>query len=375
MLIRCTKKLLDKLNIKPGENIEGDSLFSWHANLITMNRRKTVVLVNDKNRYIIVLYGLKAKDFKGLDDHIRQAIRETFQEEGIKDEIINKYINHSKDIYYTKTRDKKFVARMNKACETVHYFGDYILEGRINQSALNFEVSRLLVGSGSHEYIKPHRELYKDLEVFAGQPVIGCKALELKVTLDLNKHNIWRRIVVPAHMTFNRLHKVLQVAFGWKDYHLHEFFVYSDEKIDNDLSINHPGYHKEGYKPVVNLVCSQESLLEFENDIPVKLEKGIRLSDYMPAKMKYNYDYGDNWQHYIEVEKVIEESDRNYPFCLEGEGNSPPEDVGGEQGFEEFLKIIKDEKHPEHEEMVNWGRWQGYEEFNIDMVNRLLKNK
>ncbi len=105
MLIRCTKKLLDKLNIKTGENIEGDPLFSWHANLITMSRRKAVVLVNDRNRYVIVLYGLKAKDFKELDDHIRQAIRETFQEEGIKNEIIEKYINHSKEIYYTKTKD------------------------------------------------------------------------------------------------------------------------------------------------------------------------------------------------------------------------------------------------------------------------------
>ncbi len=110
---------------------------------------------------------------------------------------------------------------------------------------------------------------------------------------------------------------------------------------------------------MVNLVCSQEELLEFGNDIPVKLEEGIRLSDYMPAQMKYNYDFGDNWQHYIEVKKIIEESNRNYPFCFEGEGNSPPEDVGGEQGFEEFLEIINDKKNPEHEDMVNWGRWQG----------------
>ncbi len=375
MLIRCTKKLLDKLNIKAGENIEGDPLFSWHANLITMSRRKAVVLVNDRNRYVIVLYGLNAQDFKELDDHIREAIRETFQEEGIKNEIIDKYINHSKEIYYTKTKDRKSVARMNKSCETVHYLEDYVLEDRINQSTLNNRASRLLVGDGPRKYIEPHEELYKDLEGFAGQPVIGCKALELKVNLNLWNHNIWRRIVVPANITFDRLHEVLQVSFGWKDCHLHEFFIYSDEEIDNDLSINHPGYHKEGYKPVVNLVCSEEDFLEYENDMPIIIEKGVKLSDYLSAKMKYNYDYGDNWQHYIEVEKTIEECDRNYPFCIDGEGNTPPEDVGGEQGFEEFLEIINDKKHPEHENMVNWGRRQGYEEFDIDMVNRKLKTR
>ena len=36
-------------------------------------------MVNDKNRYVIVLHGLKAKDFKKLDELILQAIRETFQ--------------------------------------------------------------------------------------------------------------------------------------------------------------------------------------------------------------------------------------------------------------------------------------------------------
>ena len=374
MLIQCTKKLLDQLNIKPEAHLEEDPLFSWHANLIRVGRRKAVVLVNDKNRYVIVLHGLKAKDFKRLDEHIIQAIRETFQEECIKDEIIDKFINHSKGIAYTKTRDRTSVARMNKACELVPGFEDLKLEGYINQSAMNIRISRRLVGEGPNKYVTPNEELYKDLKDFAGEPIFGCKAVELKVILNLEKYNVWRRIVVPVNMTFSSLHKVLQVAFGWKDYHLHEFYIYGDETFDNDLFIiNHPGYHKEGYKPIVNLVCDEE-VFDYENDVPVKLETGIKLSEYKPAKIKYNYDFGDNWQHYIEVEKIIDDCDKNYPFCLGGEGNTPPEDVGGEYGYEEFLEIIADKKHPEHEDMVNWGSGQGYEDFDIEMVNRRLKN-
>lgn len=64
MLIQCTKKLLDELNIKPASALEEEPLFSWHANLMMLSHRKTVVLVNDKNRYVVVLHGLKAKDFK-----------------------------------------------------------------------------------------------------------------------------------------------------------------------------------------------------------------------------------------------------------------------------------------------------------------------
>src|SRR5699024_8237482 len=77
MLIQCTKKLLDQLKIKPQAppEIEEEKLFSWHANLLTINRRKAVVLVNDSNRYVIVLYGLLARNFKKLDELIFEAIR------------------------------------------------------------------------------------------------------------------------------------------------------------------------------------------------------------------------------------------------------------------------------------------------------------
>ena len=66
-------------------------------------------------------------------------------------------------------------------------------------------------------------ELYKDLEAFTGQGIFGCQAVKLKVTLDLDRHHIWREILVPLNITFTKLHRVLQAAFGWKDYHLHEF--------------------------------------------------------------------------------------------------------------------------------------------------------
>ncbi|MHB1421404.1 MAG: plasmid pRiA4b ORF-3 family protein [Bacillota bacterium] len=115
-------------------------------------------------------------------------------------------------------------------------------------------------------------------------------------------------------------------------------------------------------------------LLEYENDMPLKLENGIKLAEYIPARIKYNYDFGDSWQHYIEVEKIIGDYDKNYPICLEGEGNAPPEDVGGEEGYESFLETIADEKHPGYRETVQWGQMQGYKDFDIKTINSMLKH-
>ena len=48
-------------------------------------------------------------------------------------------------------------------------------------------------------------------------------AYQVKVKLLEIKPVIWRRLVVPAGITFYKFHKVLQAAFGWQDYHLYSF--------------------------------------------------------------------------------------------------------------------------------------------------------
>ncbi|MCK5764306.1 MAG: plasmid pRiA4b ORF-3 family protein [Clostridiales bacterium] len=370
MLIQCTKKLLDQLDVKPKLQQEEEALFSWHANLLTVFRRKAVVLVNDKNRYIVVLHGLKAKHFKKLNEHIIEAIRTTFRDECIKEEIIEKFINHSNGINYTKTKNRSMIAKMNKACELLDYHDELLKGSSIYKTNMGIRASQYLVGK---DYIHPYEELYKDLEVFAGDTIFRCKAVEIKVTLELEKQEVWRKLIIPTNNTFTKLHKVIQIAFGWQDYHLHDFYIYDEST--SDVSINHPGYHKDGYKPIVNIACDEEAFVYKSDDIEMKLETGIRLSDYMPAKIKYVYDFGDNWQHYIEVEKVIEEYDKNYSVCIDGKGNTPPEDVGGEYGYEEFLEIVGDKNNLEYENMLAWGTSQGYEDFDIEKVNKKIKSR
>lgn len=373
MLIQCTKKLLEQLNIKPKLVEEEKALFSWHANLILINQKKTVVLVNDKNKYVIVVYGLKAKDFINLDVHIKLAIKETFKDECIKDSIIDSFINCSREVTYTKTKNKSLIARVNKACEWAKIYADLLDKKSINQSTLSIRISDISIYKSTKYYVSPNKEMYKDLESFAAEHIFSCKAAIIKVTLDLENHEVWRRLVIPVNITFDKLHQILQIAFNWKDYHLHEFFIY-DENKTNDKYLYHTASTKEGYEPIVNLVCDEESLGYKYDDIEVILEKGIKLSKYLPAMMKYIYDFGDSWYHFIEVEKIIDNYDKNFPNCIDGIGNAPPEDVGGESGFDEFLEIISDKNNPECEGMLSWGKSQGYVDFDIEKVNKRLKS-
>ena len=76
MQIGCTQKLLDFLK-KDGQpyDKESDPFYRWTANLILVNRRKTMIVINDAVRCGFVLYGLTASVRKQLDQHLREAIR------------------------------------------------------------------------------------------------------------------------------------------------------------------------------------------------------------------------------------------------------------------------------------------------------------
>jgi len=281
-----------------------------------------------------------------------------FQAEGIKEEVIDMYLQQTKEVQYTKTKERTSVARLNKACENTMSFEDDLVQDSIIQKELSMNVSRLLVGDGKKSYIVPNHKLYEELTIFAGQPIFDTKAVILKVTLELENHQVWRRLVVPIGKTFDELHNTLQKAFDWQDYHLHDFTVYDEQAL----------------QPIVNLVCHEESL-DFSNHIETKLEGGVKLSEYIPESKKivYHYDFGDDWIHDIVVEEVINDYDKNYSTCLEGEGNRPPEDVGGKYGYEDYLKVIGDPTDSEHEHALNWGQSQGVRDFDIGMINFYLK--
>ena len=82
------------------------------------------------------------------------------------------------------------------------------------------------------------------------------------------------------------------------------------------------------------------------------------------------------------MEKVIEDLRIPFPLCCLGELNCPPEDVGSISGFYEFLKIIKNPKHPEYKHLNEWiiekdvalgGKYDS-NKFHIERVNMLLMN-
>jgi len=73
------------------------------------------------------------------------------------------------------------------------------------------------------------------------------------------------------------------------------------------------------------------------------------------TRAEYLYDFGDDWQHEVELEGILEHvPKKKYPVCVAGARACPPEDCGGVPGYWDFLRIIGDPADEEHENMKEW---------------------
>lgn len=173
---------------------------------------------------------------------------------------------------------------------------------------------------------------------------------QIKVTLRGSKPPIWRRVQVPGDVTLAELHAVLQAVMGWWDYHLHQFIV-----GETYYGVPHPDY-------MIDMLDESEVRL---NEMA---EEGSRFV--------YEYDFGDSWEHMLEVEKVLEpQSEQEYPVCIKGRRATPPEDVGGIWGYEVYLEAIANPDHPEHEMYLEWRGEFDPEAFDLDEVNAALRDQ
>jgi hypothetical protein len=140
---------------------------------------------------------------------------------------------------------------------------------------------------------------------------------------------IWRRVAVRTSMNLMALHKILQAAMGWLDYHLWEFVI--DERKYGMPDPDRPHVKNGATTQLATILAS--GMTEFD----------------------YVYDFGDNWEHRIVVEQIGKaETVAKYPQFLGGERRCPPEDCGGPPGYFDFIENIVHKHSKKAKEALDW---------------------
>ena len=157
---------------------------------------------------------------------------------------------------------------------------------------------------------------------------------QLRIELLRLEPLIWRRILVPGALKLVKLDRVLQAAMGWNNTHLHEWVIQGQRYGMPDEAWGEQG---------------------MRNDRKITVSSALHDS---VDSFTHNYDFGDGWEHQVTVEKrlAVQEGRNDWPMCIAGENACPPDDVGGPDGYLEFLQAVRD---PQHEQHLDYWRWWG----------------
>lgn len=174
----------------------------------------------------------------------------------------------------------------------------------------------------------------------------------VKITLRDTKPPIWQRPEVLSGLRLSQLHGCVQSAFGWTGGHLWAFSTPQGE-----FGVPNP-------------------------DLGFGSASGRTIGDVAPvvgSKFRYNYDFGDDWDHEILVEDIRPaEAGVAYPRCTPGRRACPLDDCGGIWGYYELLEILADPDDPEHKERLEWLGIDSADQFDPERfiladANRALK--
>lgn len=169
---------------------------------------------------------------------------------------------------------------------------------------------------------------------------------ELRVTLRHIEPPVWRTVRVPADVMLVVLHEVLQTAFGWKNCHLHEFRV-------GDIRFG-----------MIDADDERFSVDERAAPIGAVARAG--------STFVYHYDFGDDWEHEVVVERVDPRGEDTIR-CTGGARACPPEDCGGPHGYAHMLEVLANPRDEEHADMKLWApRRFDAEKFDDAAVNKKL---
>lgn len=344
LVVRGTEKLRDRVKGAPAahHDISTTSLGDWFATALFW--RPQVALVVNQRTFIPVFMELAPA--ATLLDRVPAAIEAVLRRHGVGQAFIAAEHEAMNEIRIAHTNDRSVLGVMN---EFAFLGKHHVTGGLVDLEELSLRLAGMPLGPLRRHSGSPDRELAAVVrgtgplaEVITlpqeetgdaanhSAPTSGA-VYQLKVTLLDTKPPIWRRVLVDGASTLDHVHQVVQAAFGWWNYHLHEFEVGKTR-----YGVPDP---EDDWGP------------------PAHDEREVRLDSIAGpgSTMEYTYDFGDDWRHRVAVEKVLPaDSTTTVPGCIDGRRACPPEDCGGTWGYRELLGILADPTHPEHAERREW---------------------
>lgn len=182
-------------------------------------------------------------------------------------------------------------------------------------------------------------------------------ALKVKVGLVDSHVPIEREFIIPSGLNFYELHLIIQKAMAWDNSHLARFggdnkFIHLDEEQFGNL--------RHG-----------------NNELQHFYAEDILVDDILTneVNLTYLYDFGDDWEHYVELIAYLKEDEPVYPCVTKKKGPIPVENSGGVDGLADIMAVYKDKSHTDHDEVLEWLKESNFRKsYPKKRINQELQN-
>jgi hypothetical protein len=119
LTIKCTKKVQTYLKLKPSdlaEPVQSEEGFgAWYVNQFYVDRRKCLVVMNEKTLLSFFLFGIKTTNTEKetLPELLLNGIFQLLKIENFSNESISVLLESYRDFRYMKTTDRKALGNLN----------------------------------------------------------------------------------------------------------------------------------------------------------------------------------------------------------------------------------------------------------------------
>ncbi|MEK6583118.1 MAG: hypothetical protein AABY50_02160 [Nitrospirota bacterium] len=144
-LIHCTKKLQKEMGLSSSgltnEEPENSFLGSWHANLISIDRRKCVLFANDKTLFNFLIPDVTRAQLREMDKLFLLFLSCVLSDEGFEQKVKDKILEEYREIGYANTNNRNVLGSMNDLA--YHYKYHILDEGGLYSAAVPDIIRRL----------------------------------------------------------------------------------------------------------------------------------------------------------------------------------------------------------------------------------------
>ena len=125
-LIHCTQKLLREMGLKPSSLTTGmpssGQLGSWHANLIYIDRKKTVLFVNDKTLFNFIVPSVTRVQLRDLGACFTLWLSCILSDEGFDDPTKVRILSEYRELRFYSSNNRHVLGSMNDLALHYRYF-------------------------------------------------------------------------------------------------------------------------------------------------------------------------------------------------------------------------------------------------------------